>query len=166
MKHSSPLVFGQESHFGKRKKRQVAKMKLFKQAKDKPVKQIKPVKGHPAKQELVDNSKAGEIAHLTRDLKVHIPALDEIHEDEAEGVQSKAKEVSKSTSESGKSSKSSVSIETSKEDKSIEESSQLQFGYHSFHRLKLNSEPNSMHDNSFEYDGEQKNANSEGDADG
>ena len=97
---------------------------------------------------------------------MHIPALDKIHEDEAEGVQSKAKEVSKSSSESGRSSRSSVSIETSKEDKSVEESSQLQFGYHSFHRLNLNSEPNSMHDNSFEEDEEQKNANSEGDANG
>ena len=94
---------------------------------------------------------------MTRDFRVHIPALDKIREDEAEGIQSKGKEECKSSLSSAKSS---VSLESLS--RSVEESSQLEIGYHNFHRLNLNSEPNSMHDNSFEEQEERKNAKTVG----
>ena len=155
-KQSSPLVFRHESHFGRKKKRQVSKPRVLKQA-DKPLKDLKPIKGHPAKQELVDKSKTEEIKHLTRDFRVHIPAMDQIKEVDAEGIPSKAKGDCKSSSSSAKSS---VSLESL--DKSVGQSSQLEIGYHNFHRLNLNSEPNSMHDNSFEEEDERKNAKTVG----
>ena len=118
---------------------------------------LKPIKGHPAKQELVDKSKTEQIKHLTRDFRVHIPAMDQIKEVEAEGIPSKDKRDCESSSSSAKSS---VSLESL--DKSVDQSSQLEIGYHNFHRLNLNSEPNSMNDNSFEEEDERKNAKTVG----
>ena len=94
------------------------KPRVSKQAKDKPLKDLKPIKGHPAKQELVDKSKTEEIKHLTRDFRVHIPAMDQIKEVEAEGIPSKAREDCKSSCSSAKSS---VSIESV--NKSVDQSS-------------------------------------------
>ena len=63
--------------------------------------------------------------------------------------------MSKSSSESGKSSD---SVESKDEEKSnTDESNQLQYGYDNLQRLNLNSEPNSLHDNTFEDDEGMKN---------
>ena len=81
---------------------------------------MKPTNNISSSKDKKFESKEEEIAHLTKDFRVHIPALDKIKEDDAEAICSKAKDISKSSSESGKSS---VSIESKEEQKSAEESS-------------------------------------------
>lgn len=87
---------------------------------DKPAKQMKPTNNISSSKDKKFASKEEEMAHLTTDFRVHIPALDKVKEDDDDAICTKVKDISKSSSESGKSS---VSIESKEEQKSAEENS-------------------------------------------